>query len=58
MRTIGMLVSMPITVLLMLVFASDPHTLFLARMLGSGGLDEPLPETVEPLVTASGEASQ
>jgi predicted PurR-regulated permease PerM len=44
---VGMLVSMPITVLLMLVFASDANTLFLARLLGSGGALEPLPESVE-----------
>ena len=38
---VGMLVSMPITVLLMLVFASDPGTRFIARLLGSGGDQTP-----------------
>lgn len=35
--SVGMLVSMPITVLLMLVFASEESTVWLANMLGSTG---------------------
>lgn len=55
---IGMLVSMPITVLLMLVFASDHNTLFLARMLGRVGHDEPLPEKVEAIVPVTADVQQ
>lgn len=39
--SVGMLVSMPITVLLMLVFASEESTVWLANMLGSTGDPEP-----------------
>jgi len=54
---VGMLVSMPITVLLMLVFAGDPHTYFLARLLGSGEHDDPLSVDVKsPAPVVSGPA--
>lgn len=42
---VGMLVSMPITVLFMLVFAGEENTVWLANMLGSTGESEYKPAT-------------
>ena len=50
---VGMLVSMPITVLLMLVFASDPSTAFLAHLFGGGAEQEPLPDNSAAMLPPS-----
>lgn len=50
--SVGMLVSMPITVLLMLVFAGEESTVWLANMLGSTGEDEPEDSAVAATIAA------